>query len=68
VNEHRLKAIPFHLIKTEHFMPAVEATLALAGKNVAVIRNNPAPPDFDNTLLALDFASEETGLCDRNLL
>jgi len=58
-NKHRLQAIPFHLIKTEHFMPAVEATLQVARENFEKIRNNPEAPTFENTVLAMDFGDEQ---------
>ncbi|HOD18504.1 MAG TPA: M3 family metallopeptidase [Candidatus Cloacimonadota bacterium] len=57
--KHRLDAIPFHLIKTEHFLPAVEETLKQAKANFEQIRNNSKPPDFENTILAMEFADED---------
>jgi peptidyl-dipeptidase Dcp len=57
--KHRLDAIPFHLIKTEHYMPAVEATLQIARDNIAKIRNSKEVPTFENTILEMDFAGEE---------
>lgn len=59
VNEHRLKATPFHLIKTGHFMPAFEATLEIARKNVDLIRNDKSLPTFENTILGMDYAGEQ---------
>ena len=56
---HRLNAIPFHLIKTEHYMPAVEATLKTAKDNINKIRNSKEKPTFENTILEMDFAGEE---------
>ncbi len=58
VNNHRLKTIPFHLIKTEHYMPAVEASLAIANENFDRIRNDKETPSFENTILGMDFAGE----------
>lgn len=58
-NKHRLEAIPFDRIKTEHFMPAIEATLKTARENFAKIRSNPEPPTFDNTIMAMDFGDEQ---------
>ncbi len=58
-NKHRLQAIPFDRIKTEHYMPAVEATLKTARENFDKIRSNPEPPTFENTILAMDFGDEQ---------
>jgi peptidyl-dipeptidase Dcp len=58
-NNHRLKAIPFHLIKTEHYMPAIKTTLAAAKENFDKIRNDKAAPSFENTVLEMDFAGEQ---------
>jgi Zn-dependent oligopeptidase len=57
--KHRLDAIPFHLIKTEHYMPAVEATLQIARDNIDKIRNSKEEATFENTILEMDFAGEE---------
>ena len=57
--KHRLEAIPFHLIKTEHYMPAVEESLRQAKENFYTIRDNPEPPTFENTILAMDFGDEQ---------
>ncbi len=54
----RLQSIPFPEIRTEHFLPAVEATLAEARNHIENLRVNPEEPDFENTILALDFADE----------
>ena len=45
---------PFHLIRPEHYRPAVEAAIIEARAEVEAIANNPQPPTFDNTLAALD--------------
>lgn len=58
-NKHRLQAIPFDRIKTEHFMPAVEETLKIARENFEKIRTNTEPPTFDNTIMAMDFCDEQ---------
>lgn len=43
-------------VRTEHFLPALEATIALARKNVEKIRDDRAEPTFENTIAALAFA------------
>lgn len=52
------QAVPFDQIKPEHFLPAVAEAIKEAKKNVEAIKNNPAPADFNNTLVALEAATE----------
>ena len=47
---------PFDQIKVEHFSPALETAMAENLKEVEVIANNPAAPDFNNTIVALERA------------
>jgi peptidyl-dipeptidase Dcp len=47
-------APPFNKIKDSDYQPAYEAGMAQQLKEVAVIANNPAPPTFANTLVALE--------------
>lgn len=49
----------FDLIKPEHFIPALDWALQKANEGVAAIRDNPAPPTFENTVEALEFAETE---------
>lgn len=58
-NKHRLKAIPFPEIKTEHFLPAVQEALKLARQEIEEMKNNPDEPDFENTILELDLNGEK---------
>lgn len=58
-NEHRLQAIPFDEIKTEHFMPAIQEALKMAKAEIESLKNNPAEPDFENTILALELSGEK---------
>ncbi|AFY02773.1 M3 family metallopeptidase [Bdellovibrio bacteriovorus] len=51
------QAVPFDLIKVEHYVPAVEEAIKMAKENVAKIKANPAVPDFENTIVALEAAS-----------
>lgn len=55
-------AVPFPQIQPEHFMPALEAALKTARTHLEKIKNNPTPPDFENTLLALETCSEDADL------
>ncbi len=47
-------APPFDRIKPEHFKPAYEQALAEHNDEIATIANNAAPPDFANTIVALE--------------
>ena len=45
---------PFHLIKTEHFEPAVLAGIEEQNREIEEIINNPETPTFANTIVALE--------------
>ena len=45
---------PFHLIKTEHFEPAVLAGIKEQNREIDEIINNPETPTFSNTIAALE--------------
>jgi peptidyl-dipeptidase Dcp len=49
---------PFHLIKNEHFLPAIKKAIEMAKEEIAAIKAN-ALPDFENTIVALDRAGEK---------
>ena len=44
----------FDKIETAHFIPALEAAMAEKQAEVVAIANDPAPPNFENTLEALE--------------
>ena len=50
---------PFSEIKTEHYLPAFEEAIAAAKQDIEAIVGNPAAPDFENTVVALDRAGEQ---------
>lgn len=50
-------AIPFNLVKTADFMPALDEAIALGRKNLQAIRQ--APPSFEATIRGLESASED---------
>jgi peptidyl-dipeptidase Dcp len=54
---------PFDKIKVEHFLPAIEAGLVQAKKNIESIKWLSGEPQFENTIEALESASE---LLDRS--
>jgi len=47
-------APPFDRIKPGHFVPALKIALAEALAEIEAITSNPAPPDFDNSVAALE--------------
>lgn len=47
---------PFDLIKDEHYKPAFETAMQLHKAEIDSIANNTNPPDFANTIVALDGA------------
>ncbi len=49
---------PFDEIKNEHFVPAFKAGIAEQEAEIKAIVNNPAPPDFENTIAAFDLSGE----------
>ncbi|MCF8495432.1 MAG: M3 family metallopeptidase [Alphaproteobacteria bacterium] len=55
------QAPPFDRIENAHYMPALEAAIAEARANVEAIKSNPSAPDFENTIVALEVASETLG-------
>lgn len=55
------QATPFDLIKVEHYLPALEEAIAVAKANILKIKSNPAAPTFENTIAALESASELSG-------
>lgn len=52
------EAVPFDLIKTEHFMPALNVAIDEAKANFAKIKQN-KETTFENTVLALEQVSEK---------
>ncbi len=54
-------APPFDKIKNEHYLPAVEAGIKEARANIDAIKNNPEAPTFENTIAAMESASELLG-------
>jgi peptidyl-dipeptidase Dcp len=47
-------APPFDKIKDGDYQPAIEAGMAEQQKQMEAIANNPAPPTFDNTIVAME--------------
>ncbi|HEY0902199.1 MAG TPA: M3 family metallopeptidase [Micavibrio sp.] len=55
------QAPAFDLFKDEHFAPAIEQGLKEAQADLDAIKNNPAAPDFENTIVALESLGETLG-------
>ena len=49
---------PFEQIKNDHFKPAFLKALKDTKEEIKSISENPEPPTFENTLVALDFAGQ----------
>ena len=45
---------PFHLIKTEHYEPAIQTGMEAHDHEIESIINNPEEPTFANTIIALE--------------
>ena len=45
---------PFHLIKTEHYEPAILKGMEMHNEEIEAIINNPEQPTFHNTIVALE--------------
>jgi peptidyl-dipeptidase Dcp len=54
---------PFASIAPQHFLPAFDAAFAAHQAEMEAIAANPAPPDFNNTLLALESACQLLARC-----
>lgn len=53
---------PFDRIEAGHYLPAVTAAITEAKANIAALKANPVPPDFKNTIVALETASDRLGM------
>lgn len=54
-------APPLDQLKPEYFLPAMKASIAMAEKEIAAIKNNRAAPSFANTIEALEFSGGTLG-------
>ena len=54
----RFEAVPFDLIRNEHFVPALEYGIREAKKNIAGIKDESGQPDFEKVIVALESCSE----------
>ncbi|HWR99497.1 MAG TPA: M3 family metallopeptidase, partial [Prolixibacteraceae bacterium] len=56
---------PFGEIKPEHFIPAIDSGIKAHLAEIEAIVNNPASPDFNNTILAYDIAGDQLSVASR---
>jgi peptidyl-dipeptidase Dcp len=56
------QAVPFDLIKVEHFLPALDVAIVQAKAQIDALKKKPDAPTFENTIVALEMAG---GLSDR---
>jgi peptidyl-dipeptidase Dcp len=52
------QAVPFDLIKVEHYLPAIDEAIKVAKNNIATIKSDSEAPNFQSTIVALEAASE----------
>ncbi len=52
------QAPPFDKIKDTDYQPAIEAGMAQQRKEIRAITDNPAPPTFENTIVAMEKAGQ----------
>lgn len=52
-------APPFSKINNSHWIPAIDQSLAMAKSDIDAITANPAKPDFENTIVALEKAGSD---------
>ena len=55
--------IPFKDIKTEHFLPALDAAIDEAKEEISAITDNQETPTFENTVLAQELCGKNLYLC-----
>lgn len=51
----------FDQFETQHFLPAIEQAIEEARQNINAIKESNEKPSFDNTIVALETASEKLG-------
>ncbi|OQW47292.1 MAG: peptidase M3 [Proteobacteria bacterium SG_bin7] len=56
--KNKFGVVEFAKIKPEHFIPAVDMAIAEAAKNIKAITESTEPPNFQNTIEALEVSGE----------
>ncbi|MFA5712686.1 MAG: M3 family metallopeptidase [Bacteroidales bacterium] len=57
--EGEFEAPPFHLINENHYLPAFKTAIEKGRERIEAICSNKESPNFQNTVLALEFAGRE---------
>lgn len=57
-----LYTIPFNSIQLEHYKPAIETAIEWGKAEITAIKENPAKPDFKNTIEALERCGKQLEL------
>jgi peptidyl-dipeptidase Dcp len=52
------EVVPFHQIKVEHFLPALDVAIQKAHENLEKLKSNKEPATFQNTMEALETSTE----------
>ncbi len=55
-------AIPFNIIKEEHYLPALKEAITIAKKKLQALKDNNDSVTFENTIVCLEESSEEIDL------
>jgi peptidyl-dipeptidase Dcp len=55
----------FDLIDDEHYLPAYQKGMVEELAEIAAIANNPEPPTFENTIVAMEYAGQLLGRVNR---
>src|SRR5882757_9563202 len=53
------QAVPFDRVEVQHYLPALDHAVAEAKARIDAILANPAAPDFENTIVALEQAGQD---------
>ena len=53
--------VPFNEVKTDHFVPALDAAIKEAKSEIDAIAGNPENPTFENTILAQELSGKKLG-------
>jgi peptidyl-dipeptidase Dcp len=53
------QAVPFDRVEVQHYLPALDHTIAEAKARIEAILANPAAPDIENTIVALEQAGQD---------
>ena len=58
-NTQPYNSVPFELINSNHFLPAIKHYIKITEENIENICNNQANPSFENTIVTFESADED---------